>query len=258
MPIIDRFVARDPEMKLLKQELLPNLDVRRKVVVLLGLGGIGKTQLAIEFARKYQKSYSAVLWINGSTKEELRQSIANLASRLPQDQVSEITKSYWREEKSNVDEVVNEVLNWLSQPLNNQWLLIFDNLSLDTSEDPEESGMKRYSSKTFNIESYFPKADHGSILVTSRLVNLSRLGTVMKLEPCDELQAENILMHILGKSIEGERTSNAGSFRYHLIFKLNRFVKACQATSRSPIGNQSSRLVYARDWDKRGTIHGAI
>lgn len=85
-------------MTRLRQELLPVSDeVRRKVFVLHGLGGIGKTQLSVEFTRKYQTSYSAIFWIDGSTKQRLRQSIADLANLLPQDQLSESRRSYSQE-----------------------------------------------------------------------------------------------------------------------------------------------------------------
>lgn len=199
IPVVSRFVARDAEMNRLREELLPASgdELRRKVFVLHGLGGIGKTQLAVEFARKYQTIYSAVFWIDGSTKEKLRQSIADLASRLPQDQVSESAKSFPQDESSNVDEVIDEVLKWLSQPLNNQWLLIFDNVDREfpaSSEDPE----------AFDVETYFPPADQGCIMVTSRLASLWRLGTDMKMEPVDELQGEKILENSFGKSAEGE------------------------------------------------------
>lgn len=200
IPIASRFVARDAEMDQLKQELLPTLTnkIRRKVFVLHGLGGVGKTQLAVEYARQHQTSYSAVFWIDGSTKERIKQSIADLASRLPQDQVSETTKSYSHEASSDVDEVVNEVLKWLSQPLNHQWLLIFDNVDREFSAlsgDPE----------AFDVKTFFPGADQGSVLITSRLASLWRLGTDRKLEPVDELQGKSILENSVGRSIEGER-----------------------------------------------------
>lgn len=191
-------------MNRLKQELLPpsTNEVRRKVFVLHGLGGIGKTQLAVEFARKYQKNYSAIFWIDGSTKQKLTRSIADFASRLPPDQISEKAKSYLQEEISNADEVVNEVLKWLSQPLNNQWLMVFDNVDrefLPSSGDLE----------AFDVTRYFPEADQGSILITSRLASLWQLGTDMKLGLVDELQGESILRNSFGKSVDGELTLNA-------------------------------------------------
>ena len=60
--VVNRFVAREAEMDRIKQVLLPTLtdQMRRKVFILHGLDGIGKTQLSVAFAREYRESYSAV------------------------------------------------------------------------------------------------------------------------------------------------------------------------------------------------------
>lgn len=94
---------------------------------------------------------------------------------------------------------MNEVLKWLSQLLNNQWLLIFDTVDrefLATSRDPE----------AFDVKKYFPEVNQGSILVTSRLASLRRLRVDMKLEPVDEVQGKSVLKNSLGKSVDGQRT----------------------------------------------------
>ena len=198
--MVNRFVARDAEMSRIKQVLLPTLtdQMRRKVFILHGLGGIGKTQLSVAFAREYQGSYSAVFWIDGSTKERIRRNIADLASRLPQDQISEISRSYSQEKGTDVDEVVKDVLKWLSQRSNDRWLLIFDNVDREfsnVSRDPE----------AFDVKEYFPPADQGSILITSRLASLQQLGIDdMKLKPVDEQQGKSILENSLGRSVEGK------------------------------------------------------
>lgn len=171
--------------------------MRRKVFILYRLGGIGKTQMSVEFTRKYQRAYSAVFWIDSSSKERLRRSIADLASRLPQYQLLEGSRSYLRNGTATVDEVVKDVLKWLLQPLNNQWLLIFDNVDREfsvPSKDPE----------TFDVKEYFPTADQGSILITSRLASLWQLGSDMKLEPVNEMQGESILENSLGRLTEGK------------------------------------------------------
>lgn len=97
---------------------------------------------------------------------------------------------------------MKEVLKWLSQPSNNRWLLIFDNVDREYSASSSDS-------EAFDVKKYFPEADHGSILVTSRLASLWRLRPDIKLEPMDEVQGESILKNSFGKSVAGERTSNA-------------------------------------------------
>ena len=158
----------------MKQVLLPTStdQMRRKVFVLHGLGGIGKTQLSVAFARDHRENYSAVFWIDGSSKERLRRSIADLTSRLPQHQISEISRSYSQEKDTDVDEVVQDILRWLSRRSNDRWLLIFDNVDREfsiSSKDPE----------AFDVREYFPSADQGSILITSRLVLMSFRGLLI-------------------------------------------------------------------------------
>lgn len=167
--------------------------MRRKVFIVHGLGGIGKTQLLVEFTRKHQRSYSAVFWINGSSKEILRRNIADVASRIPQHQLPERSRNYSQNRSASLDEAVEDVLEWLSQPLNDQWLLILDNVDREISD-----------TEAFDVKEYFPTADQGSILITSRLASLSQLGLEMKLEPVDEEQGEIILQNSAGQSVKGE------------------------------------------------------
>ena len=193
VPVLGNFVARDVEMARLAEVILPSSadQTRRKVCVLHGLGGIGKTQLAIEFARKYRKNYSAVFWIDGSSKEKLKQSIANLASQLPQHQLLERAKLYSQQPHKDLDGAVEDVLLWFSQLSNEQWLLIYDNVDQELSagtSDPE----------AFNLKEYLPEADQGCILITSRLTSLWHLGGAsIKVGPVSELEGEKILIWFL-------------------------------------------------------------
>ena len=171
---------------------------RRKICVLHGLGGIGKTQLAIEFARTYRQNYSAVFWIDGSSKEKLKQSIASLANQLPQHQLLERAKLYAQKPHNELDGAVEDVLSWFSQSSNDQWLLIYDSLDREISTETSDP-------EVFNLKEYLPEADQGYVLITSRLTNLWHLGGEdIRVGPVSELQGENILTNSVGGTVRGE------------------------------------------------------
>lgn len=66
------------------------VDVLRSVA-LLGIGGMGKTQIALEYAYRFRGLYSGIFWVRSETEMELRQSLAALAKQLElyQDAVAE-------------------------------------------------------------------------------------------------------------------------------------------------------------------------
>ena len=187
-------------MARLVEVMLPSStdQTRQKICVLHGLGGIGKTQLAIEFARKYRQSYSAVFWIDSSSKEKLKQSIANLANQLPQHQLMERALWYAQKPHDELDGAVKDVLSWFSLSSNEQWLLIYDNVDREISAEVGDS-------EAFNLREYLPEADQGCILITSRLTNLWHLGGVdIRVGPVSELQGKNIFTNSVGEPVRGE------------------------------------------------------
>ncbi len=230
---MDKFVGRNTEITRLAQLMIPSStdNTNRKVCVVHGIGGVGKSQLAVEFARKHQESFSAIFWIAGSTEEKLRRSIAALAQKLPQHEIPEKAISFSKEAGKDFDATIEGVLKWFSQPLNDKWLLIFDNVDREysaQSEDPE----------AFDIKEYMPEADQGSIIITSRLAGMWRLDrSDIKLEPFDELQGELLLNLITGKPLAGKLNHMDISQRTIELMRSSRFTKACEFASRSSISH---------------------
>ncbi len=74
------FTGRERELKRLNPALFPGN--RTAKVAITGLGGVGKTQLAIELVHrvKAKKNYS-VLWMPATTKESLGQAYLNAAKQ---------------------------------------------------------------------------------------------------------------------------------------------------------------------------------
>lgn len=184
---------RKLEVYLHSQALSPP---RRKVFVLYGLGGIGKTQLAIAYARKHRERYSAVFWVDGSSTDQAGQSFFNIATRLPQPEVSGELKRTLEESKPDMDVIVKAVRQWFSQPSNRNWLLIFDNVDRDYLADTKDP-------QAFDVKELFPSADHGCIIITTRLAGLGRYWDGQKLERVDEEQAKSILERNARRSIQG-------------------------------------------------------
>ena len=51
----------------------------RSCVILHGLGGMGKTQLAITYARRHKEKYTAIFWLNANDEDSLKLSFRDVA-----------------------------------------------------------------------------------------------------------------------------------------------------------------------------------
>jgi hypothetical protein len=188
VPRARQFVPRPEEMTRLEGVLLPGprQSQRQKIYVLRGLGGMGKTQLAVEFARQYHRRFSSVFWLDGRSEDTLKRSIASHASRIPQGHIAETSRTYTADSGADVGVVVKDVMAWLAQPHNIAWLLVFDNVDREHSKqggDPDAYDVRRYLSG----------ADHGSVLVTTRLAQLEQLGESQQLGKVSTKQGQAIL-----------------------------------------------------------------
>lgn len=140
------FIGRHADIQQMEKAFLPGSDsLPRKVLVLGGMGGIGKTQLSIAYAKRYGNTYSSVFWLNATSEITLKSSFRNVAQRiLALETVDELDD----------DRLCVRVSNWLCELDNSHWLLIYDNY-----DDPAE----------YDITKYYPSVAHGSIIVTTRV-----------------------------------------------------------------------------------------
>jgi MoxR-like ATPase len=137
-------VDRPLEIAQLEQVLLPYLgqSQRQKVHVLRGLSGTGKTQLAVEFARRHHRQFSMVFWLDGKSEDTVKRSIASCASRIPRPQILATSRAYAADGSVDLDAIVADFMDWLARPNNTAWLLIFDNVDQEynsQSDDPDAS-----------------------------------------------------------------------------------------------------------------------
>ena len=111
-----------------------------------GLGGIGKTQTAVEYAYRYRDQYSAVLWTQAATEAELIAGMVEVA------RVLELPEAAAPEQAL----AVQAARRWLETETS--WLWILDN-----ADTPEI------------VEPFLPLERSGHILLTSRAQNFARL-----------------------------------------------------------------------------------
>jgi hypothetical protein len=181
VPEAQIFVGREKELTEIR-EALQGDDSYRKVVLLQGLGGIGKTQLAVHFLKEVADSYSAIIWLDGKTEDSLKQSFAIAAKRLYK--YHPASKLLRRAvESKDIDVTGAAVREWLSAEGNHRWLLVFDNFDnprLPGVEDPQ----------AYDLQSYFPETHQGSVIITSRssrlgigeIISVSKLGVQESIE----------------------------------------------------------------------------
>lgn len=86
------------------------------IQALSGLGGVGKTQIAVEYAYRYANVYRAVLWVRADSADALQSSFVDLAETLDLSETHE----------ANQNIIIRAVKQWLHH--NSRWLLIVDNL----------------------------------------------------------------------------------------------------------------------------------
>lgn len=121
---------------------------------LQGLGGVGKTQIALEYASRYALEYRAVFWIEAETSEQITSSLLRLADVLGLPQRHD----------ADQQQVLGAVRRWLMT--HHHWLLIWDNL-----EDP------------MVLSDFLPLARQGVFLITTRCAALGTLAQGIELLP---------------------------------------------------------------------------
>ena len=94
----------------------------------------------------------------------------------------------------DVDAVVRDVLDWLSIPGNSGWLVVVDNVDRDYRRQEQDA-------EAYNVEEYVSEADHGSVLITTRLPHLGQLGEQWEVKKVDKEQAQAIFKMWYGRGV---------------------------------------------------------
>ena len=177
VPEMEHFVGREEEITEMRKIL--SGDGSRRTVVLHGLGGIGKTQLTVAYAKRHKDNYSAIFWLNIKDEDSLKQSFAKVARQILREHplASRLNSI---DMKGNLDELIDAVKTWLSLPYNTRWLMIYDNY-----DNPKVTG--NMDPTAVNIQKFLPESYQGSIIITTRSSQI-KIGHRIQITKLKDLQ----------------------------------------------------------------------
>lgn len=177
-----------------------------RAIVLYGTGGVGKTQLALQYAylSHAQSKYDSVFWVEGNSYEAAVHSIQRCLEAIKTHYQSQIGPfgTNTRPILAQITEALNDAkakgtgdsptrghsqqrghlvevfINWLSLNHNTLWLIIIDNV-----DDPE----------SFDFREILPKTQPGAVIVTSRRSDLSVIWDAIEVPIMAEEEAIDLL-----------------------------------------------------------------
>ncbi|KAM0259455.1 hypothetical protein ACHAPA_010732 [Fusarium lateritium] len=177
------FFGRETEMRRMERVLLPTRDTKLTVFSIVGIGGVGKSQLALHFAYSHLDDFNAVFWIPAETNFKITQTFEEIG-----------TEAGLFEPNSNqgsLEAVAQKTKKWL-RSREKPFLLIFDNVeSMQT------------------LQQYLPAGGRGSIIITTRNQNLFQPPiTAWTHLKCfdDEEGKEFLLKNLPQESMNGDDT----------------------------------------------------
>ncbi|KAE9402185.1 hypothetical protein BT96DRAFT_562846 [Gymnopus androsaceus JB14] len=193
------FTGRETILNILEDYFITDMmseDIgRRKLFLLHGLGGAGKTQCALEFARKFKKSFSDIYFITAESENSIKASYYDIAMRN-----GSIPAQGWE-----------SGFRWFKTHEAN-WLIIMDN-----ADDPQLS-----------LGRFLPSCDHGNIIITSRNPDLMQIAAkseeIKDMEPDDATQL--LLKHAIKNQVTAADETSAGIIAKELHYFALALVQA--------------------------------
>ncbi|KAF2802651.1 HET-domain-containing protein [Mytilinidion resinicola] len=165
----DNFISRD------------SLDRVRQIcarpaarAALVGLGGVGKSQIAIEYAYQVRDELQGgspmtwVFWVHAGTQARFEEGYRRIAETTRIDGF----------DSPKVD-VLRLVRNWLCDESNGRWVMIVDNaddsaIFFPPHYETQASGVSSPGQAAEPLSDFLPQSPNGSILITSRSRDVAR------------------------------------------------------------------------------------
>ncbi|MEM9219288.1 MAG: FxSxx-COOH system tetratricopeptide repeat protein [Cyanobacteria bacterium P01_F01_bin.150] len=205
------FTGREDIFEKLHQRLQGGRAAINQTNAISGLGGIGKTQTAVEYAYRYfEVAYDWVFWVRADTRLNVRTDLGTIAQRV----------GLINDPAMELDQQIKAALQWLNS--HGHWLLIVDNA--DGDDGASEHGSKRgVESKTEvgqnteklplkELSNYLPTNPDGRVLITSRqsVLDMLYIDEPLSLEAWSRGESVDFLLRRTKRPDTNEERTAAG------------------------------------------------
>jgi len=189
-----KFVDRVSQLDLLESKIFAK-EQRQKIAV-TGLGGMGKTQIALELAFRTRNKYEgcSVFWIPATSPENIQQALTNIGRELG---ILDVNSQ---------NDARKLVQSHLSQESTGQWLLIIDNIDDVELWDNE-------------LKEFLPVSPRGSIVCTTRTRRVAVKIATNNVIDVSQMDKE-MAMQLLRKSLIQEDLLTGSSDAMELLEQL--------------------------------------
>ena len=218
----ESFIGRKELLTWIRHRLSRLESVR--TLVLFGPGGIGKTQLALNYAWEHKSDYTTVLLLNATDLSAIRKSFHEVATELIKfyasllphspipygliaeylglkDLVDHKGRLIFRDE--TLDCVVEALKLWLNTDENNRWLAIYDNYN---------------DVDSFKLQDYLPRTRSGTIFITTQRRDLFWIsGTPKEIPYFSEDESLELLFQRLQKPLQSSKVDGECNHTTHNI-----------------------------------------
>ncbi|MCJ1460233.1 hypothetical protein MMC28_010612, partial [Mycoblastus sanguinarius] len=193
--------TKDPKF-INRVEVFKNIEERTKTqsrVALSGTGGVGKSQIAIEYCYRFRETHphAHVVWVHSSTAQRLKQAYRDIARTL--------TLPGWNDPR--VDTLCS-VFEWFNEADNVQWLMVLDNADDLDIFFAKPTSTVADSERTVSLIDYLPQSSQGLMLITTRDTRIGgRLAgrpTSIPVDPMSPSEAQDLLRSQLKRPDSGD------------------------------------------------------
>ncbi|KAF8706795.1 Mitochondrial translation optimization protein, partial [Rhizoctonia solani] len=217
-----RFTGRGHHLKLVKAYFLCDSPGRR-LFVLYGLGGVGKTQVALRCIEELRGRFVHVIFVDASSNDSIQTSLTTIAL------------------KNNLGKTHEDTLNWINRHSRNCLYV------LDNADDPK-----------VRLQSYFPQSGDYNILVTTRCSELADLAgsvdAVCSLSGLHEDDAVELLLRTA--KLSPDEMDELDKVAMHSLLK--RFDYLALAVVQAGAYIRKMQLSISQYWDRYSVCQKAV